>query len=29
MGCGEPGDKTGRGGVIWEQMDEIVSAGVG
>jgi hypothetical protein len=29
LGCGEPGGKTGRGGVIWEQMDEIVSAWVG
>ena len=29
MGCGEPGGKTGRGSVVWEQMDEIVSARVG
>ena len=29
LGCGEPGGKTGRGSVVWEQMDEIVSARVG
>jgi len=26
LGYGEPVGKTGRGSVVWEQMDEIVSA---